>query len=236
LEWRLVNAADYGVPQNRRRVIMVAVRDGAEFHWPAPTHDGDPLTAWDALGDLRETQFPQATGRWTELLPSIPEGGNYQWLTSHGGGEELFGYRTKYWNFLLKLAKSSPSWTLAASPGPSTGPFHWDNRPLTAREQMRLQTFPDDWDLAGDIRAQTKQAGNATPPVLAEVFGRAIAEALGYVSNFGSTLVRSHSPFPASSPTATAPVPPRYHHHRGPKLGHRGTGMGPSPRQLADDL
>ena len=74
------------------------------------------------------------------LLPSIPEGENYLWYTNRGGGLQLFGWRTRYWSFLLKLAKSLPSWTIQAQPGSAIGPFHWRSRKLTTREMCRLQT------------------------------------------------------------------------------------------------
>jgi DNA (cytosine-5)-methyltransferase 1 len=235
LQWRLLNAADFGVPQNRRRAIVVAVREDVSFEWPEATHATSPLTAWDAIGDLNNIEAPSIpAGRWASLLPSIPEGHNYQWLTQRGGGPELFGYRTKYWNFLLKLSKAAPSWTLAASPGPSTGPFHWDNRPLTVREQLRLQSFPDEWQLSGDYRVQTRQAGNATPPVLAEVLGRAIASGLGHSVSPVSTLVRQRSAERTPAPRPPAPVPAKFHAHVGPKAAHEGEGKGPAPRLLPD--
>ena len=74
------------------------------------------------------------------LLPSIPEGENYLWHTNRGGGLQLFGWRTRYWSFLLKLAKSLPSWTIQAQPASAIGPFHWRSRKLTTREMCRLQT------------------------------------------------------------------------------------------------
>ena len=78
-----------------------------------------------------------------DLLPAIPEGENYLFHTNRGAGVPLFGWRTRFWNFLFKLAKDRPSWTIQARPGPATGPFHWTNRRLSARELCRLQTFPD---------------------------------------------------------------------------------------------
>src|SRR3546814_15139025 len=75
-----------------------------------------------------DTLFPYTTlfrsaikGKWADLLPSIPEGQNYLWHTERGGGIPLFGWRRRYWNFLLKLAKNKPSWTIQAQPGPATG-------------------------------------------------------------------------------------------------------------------
>jgi DNA (cytosine-5)-methyltransferase 1 len=176
LEWRIVNAVEYGVPQRRERVILLAFRDGQAFSWPRPTHTNRPTRAWDALSTVSPASIPKAAGRWADLLPSIPEGWNYLWHTDVGGGRRLFGYRTRYWSFLLKLAKQAPAWTLSAQPGPATGPFHWENRPLAIEELLKLQSFPANWNVFGPHREQVRQVGNATPPLLAEVIARAIGE------------------------------------------------------------
>src|SRR5690606_25036105 len=91
-----------------------------------------------------------------------------------GGGSPLFGWRRRYWTFLLKLAKNRPSWTIQAQPGPAVGPFHWNNRRLSSRELCRLQTFPDDVEIYGSRVSVQKQLGNAVPSLLAEVIGREI--------------------------------------------------------------
>ncbi|WP_445395034.1 DNA cytosine methyltransferase [Streptomyces sp. LE64] len=237
---QIVDAADFGVPQHRRRAIGIAYRDGAEVHLPEATHADNPMRAWDVLWDLEEHEKPPATGQWAALLPSIPEGGNYLHLTARGDGEELFGWRTRYWSFLLKLAKDRPSWTLPASPGPSTGPFHWDNRPLSVREQMRLQTFPDEWRIDHPFRAGRRMVGNATPPLLAEVLGRTIVGdlELGEASARARLLGGTPSLLPVRQlrvPHAVAPVPipEEYQPQVGAKEAHPGEGVGPSPRRLA---
>ena len=86
----------------------------------------------------------------------------------------MFGWRTRYWSFLLKLAKDQPSWTIQAQPGSAIGPFHWTNRKLSVAEMCRLQTFPD--GLAFDLEGPTRKGslGNAVPSVLAEVLAREI--------------------------------------------------------------
>jgi DNA (cytosine-5)-methyltransferase 1 len=229
---RILNAADYGVPQYRYRAIIVMTRDGERLAWPKPTHVEQPIRAWDAIGDLRNPDSPpQAAGKWAELLPSIPEGKNYLWHTSQGGGRPLFGYRTRFWSFLLKLAKDQPSWTLPAQPGPSTGPFHWDNRPLTIPEMLRLQSFPADWSVEGDHRGQIRQVGNATPPRLAEILGRAIATQL-FDACFSGRRLRYHVARRATVPTPapTVDVPKKYRYLVGQHKDHPGPGKGPRPR------
>jgi len=125
LQHRQLDAVEYGVPQRRERAILIACRDGRKFSWPEPTHTDHPIRAYDALRGLRGKNQRDASGKWAALLPSVPEGQNYLWHTAKGGGRQLFGYRTRYWSFLLKLSKREPSWTLSAFPGPATGPFHW---------------------------------------------------------------------------------------------------------------
>lgn len=184
-----LNAADYGVPQTRERLFVVASREGKSFSLPEVTHAPlDSLSStqtrlsrytnvWDAIGDLDTIDHGdelKPRGKWSELLPSIPEGHNYLWHTPVGGGTPIFGWRTRYWSFLLKLKKNRPSWTLQASPGPATGPFHWRNRHLSVQEMARIQTFPDSYSFAGGYRVSTRQIGNAVPPAIGELFGKCI--------------------------------------------------------------
>lgn len=233
LSSRVLNAADFGVPQNRRRAIVVAMRDDVRFAWPVGRYASAPRTAWDALHDVAAGSVPKMRGKWASLVPSIPPGWNYQWLTSRGGGPEMFGYRTKYWNFLLKLKPDLPAWTLSASPGPATGPFHWDNRPLAAPEQLRLQSFVDGWRVSGDHRSQTLQIGNATPPALAEVLGISLRRSLGLTGYHEQTLVREPATSPAPLLPAPKQIPSAFAHLVGSHASHAGVGLGPSPRLSA---
>jgi DNA (cytosine-5)-methyltransferase 1 len=241
--YKIVRAADYGVPQLRERFIMVASREGDEFVFPPPTHGpvehksgqlvlaaGERYrTAWDALGDEEpdSSEDLAVTGKWADLLPSIPEGQNYLWHTDRGGGEPLFGWRRRYWSFLLKLAKSLPSWTIQAQPGPAIGPFHWKNRRLSMRELCRLQTFPDSVEILGNRSSVQKQIGNAVPSLLAEVFARAIRTQL-----LGRRLLDACPRLLPSSrpgmipPEVAARVPRKYLTLRGAHAPHPGTGGG----------
>lgn len=233
LSARVLNAAEFGIPQRRRRAILIALRTGASSVWPRATHQDRPVRAWDALRNVRPKMTPNPGGRFARLLPSVPEGHNYQYFTERGAGPVLFGYRRRYWSFLLKLAKAEPAWTVPANPGPATGPFHWRNRPLAPEEVLRLQSFPIPWKLEGSYREQIRQAGNATPPLLAELLGRAIAEQVfGAAFRTEPTLAiprASHVPPPAPP----HPVPAEFMRLIGQHAPHPGAGQGPSPRAIA---
>lgn len=241
--YTVLRAADYGVPQLRDRFILIAQRDGQNFSFPAPTHRPQPegpelgltpalpryRTAWDALAELSPDPGEDLSlrGKWAELLPSIPEGENYLWHTDRGGGAPLFGWRRRYWSFLLKLAKDRPSWTIQAQPGPAIGPFHWHNRLLSARELMRLQTFPEGLHIQGNRAAIQRQVGNAVPSLLAEVLGREIRTQLLGLRPLKAPLrltVPDRGPPPAAEPNSA--VPERFLSMVGEHEAHPGTGRG----------
>jgi DNA (cytosine-5)-methyltransferase 1 len=238
----ILHGTQHGVPQQRDRLFVIALRDGAEFRFPrrAFAENGDsanllPLpavrTAWDALGDLPD--FPATgedlaiSGKWASLLPTIPEGQNYLWHTARGGGEPLFGWRRRFWNFLLKLAKNRPAWTIAAQPGPATGPFHWKNRRLSMRELCRLQTFPDDVVIVGDTRAVQRQAGNAVPSLLTEIIGRELAHLLcGTSPSSAAPTLLPPKREPVPEPEQIVAVPSHFLRLRNIETAHPGTGKG----------
>jgi DNA (cytosine-5)-methyltransferase 1 len=233
-----LNAADYGVPQTRTRVFVIASRDGRVFEKPVPTHqDGAEgsegrapwMTAWDAIGGAPEPRDPSLalTGKWADLLPSVPEGMNYLWHTDRMGGEPLFGWRRRYWNFLLKLAKDRPAWTIQAQPGPSTGPFHWSNRRLSGNELARLQTFPSDAVITGNRADVQRQIGNAVPSLLAEVLAREIRRQFFDAEPDGDLpTLRVKRRRYCPSPEPLAAVPAKYLDLAGTHVAHPGTGRG----------
>ena len=236
---KLLNAADYGVPQTRERLILVGARDGTELRFLDPTffdpsqkRAGEPWrTAWDALGDLPtpdDVEECRVTGRWADLLPSIPEGWNYQWHTDRGrSGVHLFGWRRRYWSFLLKLAKSRPSWTLTAQPGPAIGPFHWKNRRLARAELLRIQTFPDGYDVVGNLRDVQRQVGNAVPSLLAQTLAIGILSQLLRRSRHRSPPLLRPAPKRApAKPERFQDVVDKYLPFAGTHAPHPGTGLG----------
>ena len=236
----IINAADFGVPQIRERVFIIGSRDGIDFNFPAPTHKNPELeddlftsppwrTTWDAIGDLEDILHPdlKATGKWGDLLPSIPEGKNYLHHTNRGDGKPLFGWRTRYWSFLLKLAKNKPSWTIQAQPGSAIGPFHWKNRRLSTKELCRLQTFPDDYEILGGRTEVQRQLGNAVPSLIGEILGKEIRrQFLGCPVEKPLKLLRPVNTTPFRK-HPTRPVASKYLALIGVHQDHPGSGKGP---------
>jgi DNA (cytosine-5)-methyltransferase 1 len=202
VDYRILLAADYGVPQLRQRMFCVGVRsdlldippDFWRFNWPEPTHSGphETRTGWDeslpphvtageALAGL-EKNPPEpeevVSGTYAEELRAVPPGENYLfWTEERGHPEPRFKWRSRYWSFLLKLAPDRPSPTIQGQPGPWVGPFHWESRRLRVNELKRLMAFPEDFVVLGSRREQQLQLGNAVPPRLgAVVIGAVRAE------------------------------------------------------------
>lgn len=251
-----VNAAQFGVPQIRERMLIIGHRDGLKFGTLAPTHAWQrssdtqldlndfallPCTnAWDAIGHLAPYSEKELvmTGKWADLLPSIPEGENYLFHTERGGGSPLFGWRRRFWNFLLKLAKDKPSWTLTAQPGPATGPFHWDNRHLSPAELCALQTFPSDYEVLGNRLDSQKQIGNAVPSALAELVGLKMRARFFGEADFEiatATLIpKKRTDLPKAR--RAGPLPKKYQSLAGEHEAHPGTGKGYGATRLQASL
>jgi DNA (cytosine-5)-methyltransferase 1 len=187
----VLNAANFGVPQIRERCFVVGTLDG-KVALPRPTHSSDPdsgllpwVTAGAVLCDLDTDENASdeghfAGGQHHGLLREIPPGDNYLFFTEkRGHPSPRFKWRGRYWSFLLKLSPDMPSWTIQARRSNNMGPFHWQNRILRISEIKRLQTFPDNFDLAGTTEQQWRQVGNAVPPMLAAAVGRSVVEAIG---------------------------------------------------------
>jgi len=190
----VLNAANYGVPQRRERTFVIGVVDGGKLRFPESTHAPpksvavqvgsmkEYVTCKEAIGDLDDgtvSEDEKVKGKWGHLLLEIPAGRNYLYYTSHENHPKpIFGWRTRFWSFLLKLDPNDISWTIQANPGPYIGPFHWKNRRLRISEIKRLQTFPDDYQLHGPKRVQWAQVGDAVPPLLSKAVAAAVREQL----------------------------------------------------------
>ncbi|MBU1864523.1 MAG: DNA (cytosine-5-)-methyltransferase, partial [Candidatus Omnitrophica bacterium] len=183
LYWRIIDAADYGAPQHRERLIIVGLKEG-EFLFPCPTHGPDSsdrrpyYTAGLAVKGLDVSGCKIGiNGRHGYLLNDIPPGLNYSFYTEKlGHPKPVFGWRSKFSDYLYKADPHTPVRTIKAQGGQYTGPFSWDNRPFTVEEYKRLQTFPDDYELIGKRQDVIAQLGNSVPPQCGRILALSVMD------------------------------------------------------------
>lgn len=186
VSFNLYNAANFGSPQIRERVIFICSRDGEKLPYLTPTHSENGeyrLKPWrtlrSAIADLDESsqeyiKFPEKRLKWYRLLKS---GQNWKSLPVEmqkealGKSFEAQGGKT---GFLRRLAWDRPSPTLVTSPTmPATDLCHPQmDRPLSIQEYKRIQEFPDDWKVCGSLVDQYRQIGNAVPISLGQAIGK----------------------------------------------------------------
>lgn len=199
----VVNTLDYGIPQDRKRLLIIGSRKHEFGAWPdqlpinqllppthGPTTDIPYLVLKDAISDLQECKneepeyTPYSKNR-ANIYDLIPSGKNWRFFVNSpqyapdfvkdlmGGAYESSGGRVGFWR-RLSWDKWSP--TLTTSPlQKATGFCHPDEvRPLSVQEYARIQGFPDNWKFAGTTRLKYRQIGNAVPIKLGEVIGKAL--------------------------------------------------------------
>lgn len=173
-EYKLINMADYGVPEIRERVIILGNRIGMPVVFPAIDHSDNPAdglpqweNCWEAIKDLESLgdtpEFNHValkhTDKIIERYKLIPEGGR---LPEDELPPEL--YRRNFGNTYKRLCRTRPALTMV--PGNDAFPIHPTlHRSLTVREAARIQTFPDSMIFEGNRRQQGHQVGNAVPPL-----------------------------------------------------------------------
>ena len=217
--WKTMNSADYGVPQKRRRVIIVGLKGDRHFEFPLATHGPAActgvkpyVTVKEALGDLppidentpgngtfilktppcndflcqvrspdnrvTEHEFPTMSDLDKYIVQFVRPGGNYmdipadvpsrriQRLQRDGGHTTCYG----------RMAPDEPSYTINTyfnRPNVGCNIHYSQNRLITVREALRLQSFPDSYELVSSSKqGRHKIVGNAVPPMLARAFAK----------------------------------------------------------------
>ena len=194
-KYEVIKSQDYGVPQNRRRLILIASRQGC-VQIPAKTHGlGTPNPTYSTVGE------------WIGDLPAIEAGSshphvpnhtaaalsplNYEWITNtpvNGGRKDWparlvlkchsngYGGHTDVYGRMRSDELASCLTTRCT--GLSNGRFGHpsQNRAISAREAASLQTFPRDFLFSGSMKSVSRQIGNAVPPLLARRFGEYLVE------------------------------------------------------------
>lgn len=195
--YKVLLAAGYGVPQNRRRAFFVGIKGDTKFEFPEPFVNSF-INSEDAISDLPEHsitdgdeynlepqseyqksmrngseslfnhQITEHKQQTIDIINMVPDGGNYKSLPV-----EL--HQTRKVNIAwTRLNSKKPSFTIDTG---HNHHFHYTfNRVPTTRESARLQSFPDTFIFMGGKTSQLKQVGNAVPPVLAEVLANEIAK------------------------------------------------------------
>jgi len=169
-DWRLFNASDYGVPQLRPRVVIVALRKDLvdAFDWPTP-HPHNPPSVGETLKDLMAANGWAGAERWAKLAndiaPTIVGG------SKKHGGPDLGPTRARQaWASLgvegRSLAEEAPE------------PEFFGMPRLTVRMVARLQGFPDSWQFYGRKTTAYRQVGNAFPPPVAKAVAQNLKVAL----------------------------------------------------------
>ena len=182
VQYQILDAADYDVPQKRKRIFIVGTLPGITFRFPKPSGNIIPLK--EGLKGVPESDGATYSKTREDVLKLIPPGGSwinlpkelqlkYMGKSYYSGGGKRGAARRLSW--------VEPSPTLTTSPSQKLTEFcHPDQtRPLTVREYARIQTFPDEWQFAGGTAAKYRQIGNAAPVNLAKALGRALIKALG---------------------------------------------------------
>ena len=209
----LVNAAEYGIPQLRRRVFYYGWLSGKvhRFSFPTPTHSEKQFhTVWDAIGNLPSP--PSATDQEAdqlhrrmrlsalnlERLQHIPPGKGFESLPinlrvdCHKNGASKIGHRNVYG----RLAADEPANTITGrfdsfTRGKFAHPF--EHRNITLREGARLQTFSDNFGFQGSQEEIAAMIGNAVPPKLAAIVAKAILANLQLPVPAGSSVEGSEA-------------------------------------------
>lgn len=200
IQYKILCASDYGVPQSRRRVVFVGSRVG-DFEYPSALKDivtckmalSDLPSLVDELGEEQmkyktlptnnyQTKMRQRSklvrnhvaanhsDRVKKIISLVPDGGNYKDLP------EEYAHSRNFHVAWTRFASDKPAPTI------DTGHrhhFHYKyNRVPTVRECARLQSFPDDFVFLGNKTQQFRQVGNAVPPIMAQEIAKQVIKTL----------------------------------------------------------
>ena len=177
VQYKVLNAVNYGVAQKRKRVIFIGTLKGVRFAYPKPSKT--VMVLRDALQNVPESSGVKYSDRRREVLKLIPPGGSWVDLPDKLQREYLGSSYTSTGGrrgMARRISWDEPCLTLTCSPSQKmTDRIHPDEtRPFTVGEYARIQSFPDSWEFAGGITSQYRQIGNAVPVNLATAIARSM--------------------------------------------------------------
>ena len=203
-EHRIINAADYGAPQLRKRFILIGTKTSLTFPFPKAKYFENPeswqqpyrtveevitdLADETTLGKYKNHRAPNHSKTVIERFSYIPEGKkmDVDTLPEHLKlGTKTGKPVANFSHVFARLDRKKPSCTIV--PGHNALPVHPTlNRTLTVREAARIQTFPDDFEFVGPIINQCLQVGNAFPCIVAQTFGERLRTVINKEWSIGS--------------------------------------------------
>ena len=203
-KWKVINAADFGVPQLRKRLFVVATIEPNGFRFPSPLYNPQPnteslfeLPVYNTVGDvISHLGEPSPKGEMREdshvdvtpdgdrfRINGVPEG-SYLAAQTHLPKEQVRNLTKKDTTKFLRLSRKKPSNTLRCG----EIFFHpLENRYITPREALHIHGYPDNYILKGPIRGrsgsvrnldQHRQVANSVPPPVAHILAKAIIDTL----------------------------------------------------------
>lgn len=183
IQYKILNAAYYGVGQKRERIVIIGIRNDLLIDFSFPMPDEKMTTLRQVLKDCPVSQGEEYSEKKKKVLELVPAGGcwvdlpediakSYMGKSYYSGGGRRGMARRISWD--------EPCLTLTCSPSQKqTERCHPEKtRPFTVREYARIQSFPDDWMFCGGIGDQYKQIGNAVPVEMARRIGIQLKEAI----------------------------------------------------------
>ncbi len=190
VSFNLYNAANFGAPQIRERLVLIGKLGSKKVGYLTPTNSNDEsfgLPAWktfgDAVSDIQASEmsygcFPKKRLKYFKMLSEgqywkdLPEDLQPEAM---GKAFKLSGGKT---GFYRRITFAKPCPTLVTTPTmPATDLCHpTEDRPLSIEEYKRVQGFPDDWKICGNLNDMYKQVGNAVPIALGKAIGKAILD------------------------------------------------------------
>lgn len=185
IQYKILNAWDYGVAQKRERLITIGIRNDLiekiHFNYPIP-HEYKPVLK-DILTDVPQSVGIRYSIKKEKIFSLVPPGGYWKDIPEDIAKDYMKscwymgGGRT---GILRRLSMDEPSLTVLTSPSQKqTDRCHpLEPRPFTVRENARCQSFPDEWEFCGTVGEQYKQVGNAVPVNLAYEIAREIKKAI----------------------------------------------------------